>query len=507
MLIRTVVVAPADCSHWLTDSAFLSFLSEMKHMADEHPRVRCCNLIMFKDELDKHYLNSGNHPHCEECFIGFESQTKLDEHKASKHAHPELRCGICDIPFASSAELDLHNSDPGIHSMCGICYKVFKDVQTKVEHYAETHTATKSKTEVYQHPHSGPSGTLSSEEASEAGPWRALAQLASSVSRTRDTCYPTHTLRSVWPWTQTSAPHAAQSLPSSSNVFASGLAGRSARTISHVPEGVSGISRMRLGSISGFDLSDRDGARTFSLTSSNSTLSGDNTSNRSPDGEMTNGTMSESSTSNVPLWYRRATTNSSNRNGTPPPPHLMTSSPSSSSVHTPTQSHPLSPSEPSSSRSRLSIAETPSGDLSNFNLLNGSASGSPTNAKEGGWRQREIKRMETLLGEAREMDVFSTSSPSPPAVPSTPLAIISPFMRAVSSTTQPLRSSSSNATTRSQFYCRSCTLDPCEEITATACGHLFCNRCIVKEVRENARCPICNAAILLFALLKLDLRA
>ncbi len=57
----------------------------------------------------------------------------------------------------------------------------------------------------------------------------------------------------------------------------------------------------------------------------------------------------------------------------------------------------------------------------------------------------------------------------------------------------------------SPFHCRVCHVDPCREITATACGHVFCNACIVEEVRENARCPVCNAAVLLFALLRLDL--
>ncbi|KAI0320483.1 hypothetical protein OF83DRAFT_1169271 [Amylostereum chailletii] len=59
---------------------------------------------------------------------------------------------------------------------------------------------------------------------------------------------------------------------------------------------------------------------------------------------------------------------------------------------------------------------------------------------------------------------------------------------------------------RSPFFCRVCRVDPCKDITATVCGHLFCHGCIETEVRQNARCPVCNAAVLLFALLRLDLR-
>ncbi len=66
------------------------------------------------------------------------------------------------------------------------------------------------------------------------------------------------------------------------------------------------------------------------------------------------------------------------------------------------------------------------------------------------------------------------------------------------------RAAAMSAGIRSSFHCRICGGDPCHDITATACGHVFCNACIVEEVRENARCPVCNAAVLLFALLKLD---
>ncbi|THH13241.1 hypothetical protein EW146_g6961 [Bondarzewia mesenterica] len=54
------------------------------------------------------------------------------------------------------------------------------------------------------------------------------------------------------------------------------------------------------------------------------------------------------------------------------------------------------------------------------------------------------------------------------------------------------------------FHCRICRADPCKEITVTACGHVFCHNCIVEKIRETSRCPVCNAAILLYTLLKLD---
>jgi len=166
-------------------------------------------------------------------------------------------------------------------------------------------------------------------------------------------------------------------------------------------------------------------------------------------------------------------------------------------------SHQLDPQlQPSSVRSKGSVAETPSGDLANFHLLKGSP-------------------LQSVVD-------FDTPTPSPrtPSMPSVSPADAQAFaLRAHSGASLPLtadhrflpgsgispsvaraqRVGAMSAAARSPFYCRVCGVDPCLEITVTACGHLFCNVCIVEEVRENARCPVCNAAVLLFALLKLDI--
>ena len=166
-------------------------------------------------------------------------------------------------------------------------------------------------------------------------------------------------------------------------------------------------------------------------------------------------------------------------------------------------SHQLEPQQqPSSVRSKVSVAETPSGDLANFQLLNGSP-------------------LQSVVD-------FDTPTPSPrtPSMPSVSPADAQAFgLRAHSGVSLPLtadhrflpgpgispsvaraqRAVATLAAARSPFYCRICGVDPCLETTATACGHLFCNACIIEEVRENARCPVCNAAVLLFALLKLDI--
>jgi Zinc finger, C3HC4 type (RING finger) len=161
------------------------------------------------------------------------------------------------------------------------------------------------------------------------------------------------------------------------------------------------------------------------------------------------------------------------------------------------QSHQVVPQvPPSSARSKVSVAETPSGDLANFHLLKGSP--------------------------LQSVADFDTPTPSPrtPSMPSVSPADAQAFALAAHGGSLPALTadrrfwpgssvspsvSRTHRVLRSSFYCRICRADPCHEITATACGHVFCNACIVEEVRENARCPVCNTAVLLFAMLKLDL--
>ncbi|TFK28559.1 hypothetical protein FA15DRAFT_43299 [Coprinopsis marcescibilis] len=55
------------------------------------------------------------------------------------------------------------------------------------------------------------------------------------------------------------------------------------------------------------------------------------------------------------------------------------------------------------------------------------------------------------------------------------------------------------------LHCRECKAETCEDITATMCGHVFCNRCIVNAVIKTSRCPLCSTPTLLYCLFRLDL--
>lgn len=62
-----------------------------------------------------------------------------------------------------------------------------------------------------------------------------------------------------------------------------------------------------------------------------------------------------------------------------------------------------------------------------------------------------------------------------------------------------------SANAQSHLYCRVCLRDPCDDLTATMCGHVFCNRCIVDAVMARSACPVCTTPTLLYCLFRLDI--
>ncbi|KIJ63216.1 hypothetical protein HYDPIDRAFT_113827 [Hydnomerulius pinastri MD-312] len=64
---------------------------------------------------------------------------------------------------------------------------------------------------------------------------------------------------------------------------------------------------------------------------------------------------------------------------------------------------------------------------------------------------------------------------------------------------------STTSTVTYRHHCRICQRDPCEDMTATICGHIFCKKCVTQAVVAKSECPVCHSATLLYCLFKLDL--
>ena len=51
----------------------------MQHIANAHPKVRCCGTLLNESDLDMHYLTSRNHPVCSRCNVGFPTEQEYAE--------------------------------------------------------------------------------------------------------------------------------------------------------------------------------------------------------------------------------------------------------------------------------------------------------------------------------------------------------------------------------------------------------------------------------------------
>jgi len=56
-----------------------------------------------------------------------------------------------------------------------------------------------------------------------------------------------------------------------------------------------------------------------------------------------------------------------------------------------------------------------------------------------------------------------------------------------------------------RMHCRICLKATCDDLTATMCGHIFCNKCITQAVMSQSKCPVCATPTLLYCLFRIDL--
>ncbi|KAI0064889.1 hypothetical protein BV25DRAFT_1822659 [Artomyces pyxidatus] len=452
-----------------------------EHISTAHPRVRCCGISMYERDLNDHFLVSRNHPKCADCSIGFEDRQDFAEHNAL--VHPELQCGVCEKHFTSAQELQAHKKDSASHRKCEFCNAEYKDTAALVEHFTATHLVQEFKDPVKRiekkakaaAPIQGSPSTLAPSTASNSRtqshvmvvertivPLPRRKQASSSEGDTVhvcECCYAAFDANSAL-----NKHYTEKHLDEEEDLGMSAVSASSVQTLS---------SQYQLSTIEDSILSAPNHFRKSSIGSNTDTTYANSSYESSIDGrtvssrnihdtlstpdrpsifspshmEFVSRALRGESTPSPPSRQRKPVT----------PPIIISPAP-----RTPTAVH--AGLDPSSSRSKASVAETPSGDLSNFHLLKGSP-------------------LQSIVD-------LDTPTPSP-RTPSVSPAAARLARRTTKSTLSP-------------FYCRVCRADPCVEITATVCGHVFCNSCIVQEVRQTARCPVCNAAAMLFALLRLD---
>jgi hypothetical protein len=532
-----------------------------EHIGNAHPKVRCCGVLLNEDDLDAHYLTSRSHPTCDMCNIGFATELEYAEHNS--HVHSELQCKVCAEQFPSPEALWAHTADPSSHRRCEFCNAEFKETSALVEHYTETHlpsndvqdasasnsvieVSTRSPTPPMNQPHAPP---FRSKPGAVVGVGHSTTTHAYPPAPTSRASAGASEMAGVLIF----SPHSASTVRPSPNlndsVSPSHLNTKSQSPFNNNWPAAARSPRPDVSSDGTFSpppsLSDSSSSASHSHThwSFNSSRLAAAQSPRpsfSSDGALSDHATGitfhrPAPASPSPALQARASPSSAVLTH----PHTLSSSPApvpSPPLPIPLRAHgsvgPVTPARngmliasstrpheqqqqqlqrqqrqlpqppPSSARSKGSVAETPSGDLANFHLLKGSP-----------------------LQSVADFDTPTPSPRTPSASPADPQAFLLasrtgdpyfpladgrrflPGSSGVSPTFARAQSTAAAAIpeARSLFYCRVCQLDPCCEITATACGHVFCNACIVEEVRENARCPVCNAAVLLFALLKLDL--
>ena len=124
----------------------------MQHIANAHPKVRCCGTLLNESDLDMHYLTSRNHPVCSRCNVGFptdqeyaevsrrgvpsiyERSEPYDERlQHNSELHSELQCRICTQQFPTVEALRIHAGDSSSHRRCEFCSAQFKDTSALVE--------------------------------------------------------------------------------------------------------------------------------------------------------------------------------------------------------------------------------------------------------------------------------------------------------------------------------------------------------------------------------------
>ncbi|KAF9069479.1 hypothetical protein BDP27DRAFT_1420934 [Rhodocollybia butyracea] len=477
-----------------------------EHLQETHSRTTtvcapCGDLELHKEELSKHYFESQNHPSCQTCQVGFLNDCELDKH--SRMLHYETRCDQCQRQYDSMSDLQQHYLVSSKHPKCLTCGLGFP---TETEE--EKHRCTASPTSIKQADNNVSISTPSSNspEFGSSPPESIAHNLSSGYSRRREKMN-----ESTW-----------SSLVFSEDALPSLITGSSessfilAKEKWHAPEG----------------------SVLFNV---------DPTVNNGPSPITT---IASSGPSDLiseralqpfqPFW----------------PTNLLSPSPE---VQSPMGLEPLPPSiSPAVSTpvSQSTIAPAPKDPWSQWRCPIKKRPSLPRIATgiRLGEESAAIDNIRSSVSTSLDRDIVrhgfhkthdyllnvqvpDLSSPLPKnkvfhSKAVTNLGVLyereyagnddaySQYDTFQGSTSSPnfgspknddrfsvTESSILSATTVSSasLHCRLCMRNPSVDTTATMCGHIFCGKCIADSVIVSPKCPVCQNALLLYCLFKLDL--
>ncbi|KAH9835437.1 uncharacterized protein C8Q71DRAFT_119868 [Rhodofomes roseus] len=451
-------------------------------------------------DLQTHYDYSTQHPKCEECNMGFLDASALQIHTTS--AHPPIQCTSCGEGFADALSLQNHMASAHPSPQCKTCGRLFTGTEDLKQHYRDSPnhpscascsigfpdaaTFQRHMVDVHPTPVQIPSPVSSEESFVEVR--RETPPTPEDYLETRS--LPTTPLVCPTPSSATSA-RSALSLKTQSDASSVSYSSRRASEPSLPSAFLSGdgasapwadypLDTPQSPAHEHFDYASEAGvthepppsattmqSAVLELTDASS-VAEPYTPRSSSLGTITPMETPQIRTIHVPLGR----------------PHVERpeSALSYVSEHASVKQTPFQQAS-SAAVARDEIDEVASAGSRAMHRVVNAVQSRPPSVASSVARRHEHSRSRSASSKARS-DEPSELSANSLGTTVTPTKVVSPARPSVPSSAV-------------SWHCRSCMKDPCEEPTATVCGHIFCHQCIIKELATSMACPVCKKMFLL----------
>ncbi|PCH44697.1 hypothetical protein WOLCODRAFT_145119 [Wolfiporia cocos MD-104 SS10] len=452
-------------------------------LAHAPAKVKCnpCGKLFTPAELQQHYNSSPAHPNCIVCETGFETNALHKQHITT--AHPDSRCSVCARLFRDKAALQDHFNGSSMHPSCAICEIGFLDDAACDEHMVTAHPPRKPETppappmilqedekpSPLEHTFAPSLITQSEVRSLPASPLFRPSSAASAHSEDVTLATPS-SIASELVSDNYSMPHVPRTASEPSMFSTSSLDPASdSPTSSHSPSPAVSQRTLDFVSVHATVATRPESVRSLSSMSVRSISGSD-------------AMREQSHTSNVP---------------TPSATPKVASStlPSAYSGVSSGRRTPQMPSPPRSGRQSSSSSVRPSSALSVR----------PSTPRTQGVKEDPEAAAQTPISRPASVasQIPSRNSELALSVPSSTVSTESDETAQEDATRNAARQVQQSTPTTLppskaiSWHCRICLKDPCDQPTATMCGHVFCNSCIIKELTENMQCPVCKKVMLL----------